>query len=193
MRTDIFLLVLDIGIALFWCVLFAILYINAYVEVKDVVIFVIVIISAIIAVLFVLFVLKPLKAHAAPPGYAKYGELAEEQYCDDLQLLGCIVWAEAGNQDAHGKELVADVVLNRVDDPRFPDTIREVIFQKGQFSTVRNGALDRAYYNVTQECFDAVSNELLSRNDSEALFFCASNYSMYGSPLYKYGDHYFSK
>lgn len=190
MENYIFQLVFVIGLALFWCVLFAILYTRAYVEAKDVVIFVMVVVSTIIAVLSVL---KPLKAHAAPPGYAKYGELAEEQYCDDLQLLSCIVWAEAGNQDAHGKELVADVVLNRVDDPRFPDTIREVIFQKGQFSTVRNGALDKAYYNVTQECFDAVSNELLSRNDSEALFFCAGNYSVCGSPLYKYGDHYFSK
>ena len=175
MENYIFQLVFVIGLALFWCVLFAILYINAYVEVKDVVIFVMVVMVIVSTIIAVLFVLKPLKANAAPPGYAKYGELAEEQYCDDLQLLGCIVWAEAGNQDAHGKELVADVVLNRVDDPSFPDTIREVIFQKGQFSTVRNGALDKAYYNVTQECFDAVSNELLSRNDSEALCFCAGN------------------
>ena len=190
MENYIFQLIFVIGLTLFWCVLFAILYMHACIEDKDVVIFVMVIVSTIIAVLLVL---NPLKAHAAPPGYAKYGELAEEQYCDDLQLLACIVWAEAGNQDAYGKELVADVVLNRVDDQRFPDTIREVIFQKGQFSTVRNGALDRAYYNVTQECFDAVSNELLSRNDSEALFFCAGNYSVCGSPLYKYGDHYFSK
>lgn len=186
----IFLLVFGIGLTLFWSVLFAILYMYGCIESKDVVFFVMVIVSAIVVVLSAL---KPLKAHAAPPGYAKYGELAEEQYCDDLQLLACTVWAEAGNQDVHGKELVADVVLNRVDDPRFPDTIREVIFQKGQFSTVINGALDRAYYNVTQECFDAVSNELLSRNDSEALFFCAGNYSICGSPLYKYGDHYFSK
>lgn len=155
------------------------------------IVFCLMILAAMIAMALILS--QPLKAHAAPPGYAKYGEFAEEQYCDDLQLLACTVWAEAGNQDAYGKELVADVVLNRVDDPRFPDTIREVIFQKGQFSTVRDGALDRAYYNVTQECFDAVSNELLSRNDSEALFFCAGNYSVCGSPLYKYGDHYFSK
>ena len=190
MEVYIFQLVLVIGLAFFWCVVFAILHANALTETKDLVLLVIIILAAIAAVLDFL---QPLKAHAAPPGYAKYGELAEEQYCDDLQLLGCIVWAEAGNQDAHGKELVADVVLNRVDDPRFPDTIREVIFQKGQFSTVKDGVLDRAYFNVTQDCFDAVSNELLSRNDSEALFFCAGNYSVCGSPLYKYGDHYFSK
>lgn len=189
MEVYILQFIILIGLILFWSVVHVILYMYGCIDVKDVVLFAI----GVGAILAILFLSQPLKAHAAPPGYAKYGEFAEEQYCDDLQLLGCIVWAEAGNQDIHGKELVADVVLNRVDDPRFPDTIREVIFQKGQFSTVKDGALDRAYYNVTQECFDAVSNELLSRNDSEALFFCAGNYSVCGSPLYKYGDHYFSK
>lgn len=148
---------------------------------------------SVILTLIVLLTVTPITVHAAPQGYDKYGELAEEEYCDDLELLACIVWAEAGNQDIHGKELVADVVFNRLDDSRFPDTIREIIFQKGQFSTASNGALDKAYYNVTQECFDAVANELQSRNDSEALFFCAGGYSICGSPMYQYGDHYFSK
>lgn len=143
--------------------------------------------------LLIIFSLSTVNVHAAPVGYEEYGDLGEEMYCDDLELLACIVWAEAGNQDLYGKELVADVILNRVDDPRFPDTIKDVIFQSGQFSTVRNGALNKAYYNVTQECFDAVVNELQSRNDSEALFFCANGYSLYGSPMYQYGDHYFSK
>mgnify|MGYP002516721462 FL=1 len=150
-------------------------------------------ISAFLILITMFLTINPITVHAAPQGYDKYGELAEETYNDELELLACIVWAEAGNQDLHGKELVADVVLNRMDDPRFPDTIKEIIFQKGQFSTARNGALDKAYYNVTQECFDAVANELQSRNDSEALFFCANGYSICGSPMYQYGDHYFSK
>ncbi len=131
-------------------------------------------------------------AHAAPSGYAKYGELAEEIYQDDLGLLACTVWAEAGNQDLRGKELVVDVVLNRVDSPEYPNTIREVIFDKSQFSTVTDGGLDKAYYNVTQDCYTAVANELSSRNDSKALFFCAGGYGC-GTPMYKYGDHYFSR
>lgn len=133
-----------------------------------------------------------IKVNAAPPGYDKYGELAEEIYQDDLGLLACLVWAEAENQDLYGKELVADVVLNRMDSSRFPDTIREVIFEKYQFSAVENGRLDKAYYNVTQDCYTAVANEFLDRNDSEALFFSAGGYSC-GTPAYKYGDHYFCK
>lgn len=140
---------------------------------------------------------SPTTAKAAtyniPEGYDKYGALKEEMFYDDLTLLACVVWAEAGNQDLRGKELVVDVVLNRVDDDSFPDTIREVIFQKGQFSTVTDGALEKAYWNMTDDCYNAVRNELCGRNDYEALFFCSLGYNYYGEPMYKYGDHYFSK
>ncbi len=151
---------------------------------------------AAIAVIF-LTLSNPVDAKAAtyniPEGYDKYGSLKEEMFYDDLTLLACVVWAEAGNQDLRGKELVADVVLNRVDDDSFPDTIREVIFQSGQFSTVTDGALEKAYWEMTDDCYTAVRNELRGRNDYEALFFCSLGYNYYGEPMYKYGDHYFSK
>lgn len=147
--------------------------------------------TAILIVLLIIF-FRPFTSHAAPVGYSQYGDLAEEQYQDDLGLLACVVWAEAGNQDLYGKELVVDVILNRMDNPNYPNTIREVIFDDYQFSTVKDGGLDKAYYNVTQDCYTAVSNELSGRNDSEALFFCAGGYGC-GTPMYKYGDHYFSK
>lgn len=105
-------------------------------------------------------------------------------------LLACIVMAEAGNQDLIGKELVACVVLNRVDSPRFPNTITEVIYQKHQFSTVTDGALERAYKTVTEDCFKAVENARKERRDKDILFFAANGYN--GKAAYKYGDHYFS-
>ena len=43
--------------------------------------------------------------------------------------LLCLVEAEAGGEDLMGKMLVANVVLNRVKDKRFPNSINEVIFQ----------------------------------------------------------------
>ena len=46
--------------------------------------------------------------------------IQEEVYNGELQLLACLVYAEAGNQDLQGKEYVVDVVLNRVDSPQFP-------------------------------------------------------------------------
>lgn len=119
-------------------------------------------------------------------------EIAEEDYEADLQLLACLVEAEAGNQDMTGKRLVVDVVLNRVVDPRFPDTIPGVIYQPGQFGPVSNGALARAYYTVSEESMKAVAMELDDQIDYSVLYFTAGDYGC-GTPAYKYGDHYFGR
>lgn len=119
-------------------------------------------------------------------------QIAEEDYQADLQLLACLVEAEAGNQDLTGKRLVVDVVLNRVADPRFPDTIAEVIFQPGQFGPVSNGALARAYYTVSEDSFKAVSMELEDEIDYSVLYFTAGGYGC-GTPAYQYGAHYFGR
>lgn len=120
-------------------------------------------------------------------------QIAEEEYQADLELLACLVYAEAGIEDLHGKRLVVDVVLNRVDSPNYPDNIRDVIFEKNQFSTVTDGGLDRAYREVTQECYDAVALELEERTDSNILFFTAGGYNPYCTPMYQYQNHFFGK
>ena len=146
----------------------------------------------------VLFIFCPLNVHAAsvsvPSGYEKYGSLSEEYYYDDLELLACLVWAEAGNQDLKGKQLVADVVLNRMYDPRFPDTISDVIYQQGQFYEKGDPRLIKAFYNVTDECFEAVRKEALGegRIDSRVFFYCAGFFPRYGEIGYSYGDHCFN-
>ena len=66
---------------------------------------------------------------------------------DDYEVLLRIVEAEAGGEDEEGKMLVAGVVLNRVDNPAFPDTVREVVFQRengtSQFSPAYNGRYEK--------------------------------------------------
>ena len=63
-------------------------------------------------------------------------------YCsEDLMLLACLVHAEAGTQSYEGKLAVANVVLNRVKSSKYPDTIKAVIYQSGQFSVARSGSL----------------------------------------------------
>lgn len=53
----------------------------------------------------------------------------------DLYLLGKIMYAEAGSVwlPDEWKMAVGEVVLNRVASPEFPDTIQEVLEQKGQY------------------------------------------------------------
>lgn len=61
---------------------------------------------------------------------------------DDAYRLAKIAMAEAESEDTEGKALVMLVVLNRVWSDEFPDTIEDVIFQKGQFSPISNGRYD---------------------------------------------------
>lgn len=53
---------------------------------------------------------------------------------DTLYWLSRIIYAESGNQSMDGKIAVGNVVMNRVNNPQFPDNIYDVLNQKNQFS-----------------------------------------------------------
>ena len=59
----------------------------------------------------------------------------------ELRLMASIINCEAGIEPYQGKLAVGIVVMNRVKSSNFPGTIKKVIYQPGQFSPVRNGAL----------------------------------------------------
>lgn len=106
---------------------------------------------------------------------------------EDMTLIAKTVQAEAGNQDIEGKRLVAAVVLNRVDSEVFPDTVEEVLSQKGQFVTYRSlSKTSPTIYDMM-----AVQMELNERSNREVMFFRTKRYGT-GEPLMKVGDHYFS-
>ena len=58
----------------------------------------------------------------------------------ELVLLAQCVYGEAEGEGMPGKLAVAHVVMNRLDDPRWPDTGHEVILQKWQFSAFNPGS-----------------------------------------------------
>lgn len=60
----------------------------------------------------------------------------------DVALLAAILQCEAGGS-YDGMLAVGTVIMNRVESSRFPNTIRGVIYQSGQFSPTWNGSLDR--------------------------------------------------
>ena len=53
----------------------------------------------------------------------------------DLDLLACVIYQEAGGNGScdECRRRVADIVLNRVMDGRFPNTIREVLTARNQY------------------------------------------------------------
>lgn len=54
----------------------------------------------------------------------------------DVELLSRVIHGEARGESFEGQVAVGAVVLNRMKDPRFPDTIRGVIYQAGAFTAV---------------------------------------------------------
>ena len=53
---------------------------------------------------------------------------------EELDLLARLIYSEGGAESYDTQLKIGSVVMNRVDDPHFPNTIREVIYQKNQFS-----------------------------------------------------------
>jgi N-acetylmuramoyl-L-alanine amidase len=87
----------------------------------------------------------------------------------ERDLLARLVRAEAQNEPYSGKVAVAVTVLNRVDHNSFPNTIREVIYQKGQFTPVSNGSINKP---ADAESIRAVNEALAFRGQGQgSLFF----------------------
>lgn len=90
------------------------------------------------------------------PGTQRRAEAARWK-ADNLNLLAQLVCGEARGEPYEGKVAVAAVMLNRVDDKRFPDTLAGVIYQPLAFESVANGEI---YRGTTQECFRAARDAL---------------------------------
>lgn len=78
------------------------------------------------------------------------------------QLLAEIVWHEAGCNwiGQYDKARIAAGVMNRVNDPRFPDTVYSVLTQAGQFSGYWPGCC-----TPTDECYAAVDYYFAHTNE----------------------------
>lgn len=88
----------------------------------------------------------------------------------DYQVLLKIVQAEAGICDERGRILVANVIMNRVRDKRFPNSVTEVVYQRGQFSPVSDGRINQV--EVTDLTVECVNRALDGEDYSQgALYF----------------------
>lgn len=120
---------------------------------------------------------------------------------EDLKYLSSIIYCEAGNQCDAGKEAVGIVVLNRVEDEQFEDTVKGVIYQKGQFTPVSSGNINTALKmfdsnTLPTECISAAiysleGNTTIEYNNEEYnidyLYFCRSS----KNASLQIEDHYF--
>ena len=117
----------------------------------------------------------------------------------EYQVLLNIVEAEAGCEDTEGRMLVANVVMNRVRNGYFPNTVTEVVYQRqdgtAQFSPVSDGRIDTV--NVSQGTIDAVARVMNGEDISQGALFFRSVRSRSGwfdqklSRVLEHGNHIF--
>ncbi|AJY73554.1 cell wall hydrolase [Paenibacillus beijingensis] len=102
-----------------------------------------------------------------PTFFNKKAEPFTEQ---DLMLLAKITMIEAGHETYEGQLAVANVILNRVKDTRFPDSIRDVIYSGKQFPPAHNGILEKCKPHAT--ALRAAKDALNGNNNVEnAVYF----------------------
>lgn len=111
---------------------------------------------------------------------------------DEVALLNRVVMSEAGGESVYAQEAVATVILNRWQNPdKYPESIREVIFEDGQFSLNDNGlptvsvrvAVHNAitYYNTEFMCLPY-----------QVYYFRSGHYHDFGTPYCEISHLYFS-
>jgi len=82
------------------------------------------------------------KTLAAMGIYSSSSSSSSSSNANDLNLLSRLVYGEARGEPYTGQVAVAAVVLNRVKNPAFPNTIAGVIYQSGAFDVVSDGQIN---------------------------------------------------
>ena len=70
--------------------------------------------------------------------------LAKTTSTSDIQLMARAINGEARGEPYEGQVAVGAVILNRVKDSRFPNSISGVIYQPGAFTAVSDGQINAA-------------------------------------------------
>ena len=127
----------------------------------------------------------------------------------ELECMALNIYREAGNEPFEGKVAVAQVTLNRVDHPAFPDSVCDVVYQKTKFtekvvcqfswycdSTHRNRPINKELYD---ESYRVAKMVLLEDFRLESLDQALYYHADYVNPnwgfkkITKIGQHIFYK
>lgn len=90
---------------------------------------------------------------------------------EDIILLAKLIWHESEGEPREGKIAVGEVVLNRIKSKFFPDTVYDVIYQKGQFSHVKYVEFETPDEETVQIADDVLNRGLKILNNSGVLYF----------------------
>ena len=108
----------------------------------------------------------------------------------DIELLAALLECEAGSTNYEALLAVGSVVVNRMKNRYYPNTVRGVIYQSGQFPPAHDGKVDRVLARgVKPLCVQAAKDALNGKNNvGDCLSFRASSS---GRPGLVIGDNVF--
>lgn len=109
---------------------------------------------------------------APPPGPASTLITPVRKTDAEIACMADAIYYEAGFEPREGREAVAEVILNRLGDPRFPKTICGVVYQGSrratgcQFTFTCDGSLGRPPQPAAYEEARAIAQSVLERSES---------------------------
>jgi|GEM_PF-1683953 len=62
---------------------------------------------------------------------------------DEIYMFAAEVYCEAGDESYESQVGVAQVIINRIRSPKYPNTLEDVLYQSGQFPPATDGFMDR--------------------------------------------------
>jgi len=114
---------------------------------------------------------------------------------EDVELLTRVIHGEARGENFEGQVAVGAVVLNRLKDPRFPKTIRAVVYQSGAFTAVEDKQIQ---LDPTDQSYKAAVAALAGQDPTNGAIFyfnprLATDHWIKTRPVIKtIGNHTFS-
>ncbi|MBO4863171.1 MAG: cell wall hydrolase [Eubacterium sp.] len=118
-----------------------------------------------------------------------------EASSSDLYLLAAIVFGEAGNQSYEGQLAVASVVMNRLHNGAWGNTISSVIYAPNQFAATSTAAFQNALVTGGSDtCLQAAQAALNGENNVGSYMSFRPTWAINTSTLSSYiqiGDHIF--
>ena len=95
---------------------------------------------SIFSLLILVFLAMVIFAKNSPKQNVSY---AATSHTSDIQLMARAINGEARGEPYEGQVAVGAVILNRVKDSRFPNSISGVIYQSGAFTAVADGQINQ--------------------------------------------------
>jgi N-acetylmuramoyl-L-alanine amidase len=122
---------------------------------------------------------------------------------EEVKCLAQNIYFEARTESSLGQTAVAWVTLNRVDDPNYPDTICDVVWDRKQFSWTHDGKSDRprdrsAWTEAQYVAYQVLRNQHFMPDPTEgSVMFHAAYVKPYWTKKYekvvRIDDHIFYK